>query len=326
MFLEAHDIRKEWNGQAVLNGISFTLKQGMRLGIAGETGSGKTSLLEILGGRGQADSGLVLFRGNKVPGTMEKLVPGHPGISYTSQHFELPPHYWIREILEYASDMNDQQRHRLYQICRIQHLLDRRTNQLSGGERQRVSLARELSSRPQLLLMDEPFSNLDAHHKRIMKDVLQDVSSQLGITQILVSHDAADLLPWADALMILKKGAVVQSGSSQEVYENPASLYVAGLLGEYNLVDPHSTVFASLPFGKKAGSDWLLRPEDIIATDKDPQFQAIVKQVEYRGHFAACRIDIQGEELIMYSRAGSLNPGDKTGVRILKVSPVDRHF
>lgn len=319
--LEAKGISKKWNQQVVLESVDIRLTRGMKMGIAGETGSGKTSLLEIIGGRGQADAGIVLFHGQKVPGIMEKLVPGHPGIAFLSQQFELPPHYWIHEILEYASEMSDEQRHQLYRICRIEHLLGRRTNQLSGGERQRVSLARELSARPQLLLMDEPFSNLDAHHKRVMKDVLDDISRQLGITQVLVSHDAADLLPWADELVIIRSGKIVQSGKPAILYNEPASLYVAGLLGEYNLLDPQLPAFAALPFEAGTHSHWLVRPEDIVpASGADRQLSGVVKNIEFRGHFSAYHLEINGEILVMYSLHSVLSIGDKIGLRILKTA------
>lgn len=318
--LEAKGISKNWNEQVVLKSVDIRLRKGMKMGIAGETGSGKTSLLEILGGRGQADGGIVLFNGEKVPGVMEKLVPGHKGIAFLSQQFELPPHYWIHEILEYASEMSEIQRHQLYKICRIDHLLQRRTNQLSGGERQRVALARELSARPQLLLMDEPFSNLDAHHKRVMKDVLDDISQQMGITQALVSHDAADLLPWADELMIMKNGETVQAGKPTVLYNEPNNLYVAGLLGEYNLLDPQLPAFAALPFEAGTHTQWMVRPEDILlATGSDRQLNAIVKDIEFRGFFYASHLEIHGETVLMYQFQPAFAIGDKIGVKVNRV-------
>ena len=321
--LEAKGISRKWNEQTVLESVDIQLHRGTKLGIAGETGSGKTSLLEILGGRGQADAGIVLFNGQKVPGTMEKLVPGHPGIAFLSQQSELPPHYWIHEIMEYASAMSDEQRRQLYRVCRVEHLLNRRTNQLSGGERQRIALARELSGQPKLLLMDEPFSNLDAHHKRIMKDVLNDISSALQITQMLVSHDATDLLPWADELLIMRNGSIVQSGKPAVLYNEPLNGYVAGLLGEYNLLDPRSAAFATLPFKAGVHSRWMVRPEDIVpASGSDRQLDTVVKNIGFRGHFTACQLDVKGETLIMYLHQPVLSIGDKIGVRIVKVREV----
>lgn len=318
--LSAQKVFKFIQAVPVLNGIDLEVNAGTRLGIAGETGSGKTSLLQILGGRGQADKGSVWMNGKKVPGTQEKLVPGHPGIAYLSQDFELAPHYYIHEILSYASEMPDTERFKLYEWCRIAHLLSRRTSQLSGGERQRVALARELSAKPQLLLMDEPFSNLDAFHRQIMKEVLADLSVEMSITQIMVSHEAQDLLPWADELHVLRNGKMIQQGKPQQLYHQPQNTYVAGLLGEYNLVDPQMPPFAGLPFAHEPGSKWLIRPEDIVpATGADRQLQGILKEVSFRGAFYACKIQVADQDLLIYLREPGLGLGERVGVRLGRV-------
>ena len=318
--LSAQQISKKINGEPVLVNINLSIRAGMRLGIAGETGSGKSSLLQILGGRGQADQGTVWMNEKKVPGIHEKLVPGHPGIAYLSQDFELPPHYYIHEILAYASDMPEAERFRLYEWCRIGHLLSRRTNQLSGGERQRVALARELSAKPELLLMDEPFSNLDAFHRQIMKEVLADLSREMNITQVMVSHEAQDLLPWADELIILHKGRLIQKGKPFQLYQQPDSSYVAGLLGEFNLVDPMKPAFAALPFEHKPSNKWLIRPEDIVpAAGTDRHLMATLKEISFRGAYYAGKIQVDDQDLLIYLREPVVGLGERLGVRIAKL-------
>jgi ABC-type sugar transport system ATPase subunit len=318
--LSAQQISKKINGEPVLVNINLSIRTGMRLGIAGETGSGKSSLLQILGGRGQADQGTVWMNEKKVPGIHEKLVPGHPGIAYLSQDFELPPHHYIHEILAYASEMPEAERFRLYEWCRIGHLLSRRTNQLSGGERQRVALARELSAKPELLLMDEPFSNLDAFHRQIMKEVLADLSREMNITQVMVSHEAQDLLPWADELIILHKGRLIQKGNPMQLYQQPENVYVAGLLGEFNLVDPMKPAFAALPFEYKTGSKWMIRPEDIkSASGTDRHLMAILKEISFRGAYYAAKIQVEDQDLLMYLHEPEMGLGEKLGVRIAKL-------
>jgi len=217
-------------------GISFTQKKGQNLAIAGETGSGKSTLLKIIGGLAEPSAGVVLFEGQRVLGPTERLVPGQPGIAYLSQHFELWHNYRVEEILSYANDMTPEESAELYAICHIDHLLGRRTDALSGGERQRIALARLLVRPPRLLLLDEPFSNLDMIHKDTLKRVIRNIGEQLGITCILVSHDPLDLMAWADEVLVLRDGGVEQQGPPERIYRQPINEYVAGLFGKYNLI------------------------------------------------------------------------------------------
>lgn len=128
----------------MLQNVGFRQRRFEKLAVAGETGSGKSTLLKIVAGLTQPGEGEVLFEGQKVRGPEEKLLPGHPGIAYLSQHFELRNSYRVEEELEYASKMPAEQSRHVYEVCRVAHLLKRWTNQLSGGERQRIALARLL--------------------------------------------------------------------------------------------------------------------------------------------------------------------------------------
>ena len=204
----------------------------------------------MIAGLVEVGSGEVLFEGSRVLGPLERLVPGQPGIAYLSQHFELWHNYRVEEVLSYANDLSVEESAELYGICHIDHLLARRTDQLSGGERQRIALARLLVKPPRLLLLDEPFSNLDMMHKDVLKRVIRNIGDKLGITCILVSHDPLDLMAWADEIIVLRDAGVVQRGAPEEVYRGPVDAYVAGLFGKYNLI------------GKT-----FVRPEDIRIVD-----------------------------------------------------------
>ena len=219
-----------------LGGVRFVQAKGRKLAVAGETGSGKTTLLKTIAGLAQPDQGEVLFEARRVLGPAEKLIPGHPGIAYLSQQFELPQHLRVEQVLEYANELPVEEAKVLFRLCRIDHLMKRKTHQLSGGEKQRIALAKLLIGSPRLLLLDEPFSNLDMIHKEILKFVIRDIGQRLDITCILVSHDPLDTLSWADEILIMKEGRVVQQGAPQEVYLRPENEYVAGLLGKYNLL------------------------------------------------------------------------------------------
>jgi iron(III) transport system ATP-binding protein len=188
---------------------------------------------------------MVRFKGEKVKGPEEQLLPGHKGIAYLLQHFELWNNYTIHEILHYNTQLSDKESSELFQICRIEHLLKRKTNQRSGGERQRVALAWLLITKPQLLVLAEPFSNLDYEHKQILKAILSDIEQYEKINFLLASHDANDVLPWAESVMVLQKGPLIQQATPHEVYYYPINEYTAALFGYYNVL-PSDIVPAQL--------------------------------------------------------------------------------
>ncbi|MEC5145558.1 ABC transporter ATP-binding protein [Chitinophaga sp. 212800010-3] len=310
-FLEVSHISKEQHGAYSLKDINFTIQQFQKVVIAGETGSGKSSLMKIIGGMGQADSGTVLFEGKKVKGALEVLIPGHPGTAYLSQHFELRNNYRVEEILSYANKLSEEEASEIYHICRISHLLKRKTDQLSGGEKQRIAMARLLISSPRLFLLDEPYSNLDMIHKGMLKNVIADIGEKLGITCMLISHDPMDILPWADLVIVMKDGEIVQMGTPQEIYRRPANAYVAGLFGKYNLVAPASAkAFAGLPGISLNGKHIFLRPEDLKITG--PGKNAItgkVAGIAYYGSFLEANVAIGNEVLTVRTDDEALAAG-----------------
>jgi ABC-type sugar transport system ATPase subunit len=290
--LTVKDISKQLPGGFTLAPISFEVPALRKIALAGETGSGKTTLLRIIGGLIQPDSGEVRLEGKKVKGPMEKLIPGHERIAYLSQHYELPNHYTVENILEYASKMPEHTAEQLYEICQITHLLKRKTDQLSGGEKQRIALARMLTTLPDLLLLDEPFSNADMLHKQRLKEVIRDIGEQLSITCILVSHDPLDSLSWADELLVLRDGKLIQRDNPLDIYHQPKNEYVAGLFGTYNLLP--SELFPRL----SAGAQIMIRPEQFIPTDQSEAIvSGIVKEVLFYGSFTELEVRIANRSL-----------------------------
>ena len=283
-FLNVSGISKKQGQSFSVKGINFTQEQFQKIAIAGETGSGKTTLLKMIAGLIQPDGGEVVFNGKKVLGPSEKLIPGHPAIAYLSQHFELRNNYRVEEELESRNLLTDKEADEIYTICRIRHLLKRKTDQLSGGERQRIVLARLLITSPELLLLDEPFSNLDAIHKNIIKSVIYDIGEQLKVTCIMALHDAPDILSWADTILIIKDGEVIQQGTPEQVFHQPVNEYCAGLLGEYNLID--TEIFPSMQGLIPAEKKLMLRPEDfIIVPPGENAVKGIIQKVLFWGSY-----------------------------------------
>jgi ABC-type sugar transport system ATPase subunit len=311
--LSIQHLAKKENNSYLLQDIHFTLTHGERIAIAGETGSGKTTLLKLIGGLLQPDEGAVFFEGQRVLGPWEKLIPGHPRIAYLSQHFELRNNYRVEEELESRNLLTAEEASRVYQLCRIDHLLKRKTTQLSGGERQRIVLAAWLTRSPDLLLLDEPYSNLDAHHRAIIRTVLQDVYEELHTNMILVSHEAADVLSWADRVLIVKDGQLVQDGSPASLYRYPDNEYVAGLLGPYNLISENT---AQTLWGRgwvNAGEKKILiRPEQLMLVNRDePHIKGRVKQVLYYGSHSMIIIQAGEQLLQVQSAISTLQAGDE---------------
>jgi ABC-type sugar transport system ATPase subunit len=285
--LTVSGITKKEKENYTVNRISFTQQPLQKVAMAGETGSGKTTLLKMIAGLVQPDAGEILFEQEKVLGPFEKLLPGHPLIAYLSQYFELRNNYRVEEELECKNLLSNEEANDLYAICRIQHLLKRKTDQLSGGEKQRIALARLLTTSPKLLLLDEPFSNLDAVHKGIIKSVIHDIGEKLKITCILVSHDPLDTLSWADTILVIKHGLVIQQDEPERVYKQPVNEYCAGLFGDYNLIDIKTAKsFASLPGIQLNGKQMLIRPEQInIATKNNGILSGTVQQTLFWGGY-----------------------------------------
>lgn len=311
-FLSVSHLSKKIQEATVVDGISFEQARFRKLAIAGETGSGKSSLLKMIAGLLQPDSGSIFFEGEKVMGPDFQLIHGHPGIAYLSQHYELRNNYRVGEWLEMGTRLPQAEADTLFEVCRISHLLSRKTHQLSGGEKQRIALARLLAGSPRLLLLDEPFSNLDPIHKQSLKEVLEALSSRLGISCILTSHDPLDTLSWADELMILRSGKLVQQGAPAVVYHHPENEYVAGLLGSYVLLTGEEWRLLggtdALPIVEE---QYLVRPEQFsIRKGDNCGVQGSIQQIRFWGSFVEIQVQIPGKTIPVKTMETDFAVGD----------------
>lgn len=309
--LNVSAITKKEGENYVVKNIHFVQKRFQKIAIAGATGSGKTTLLKIIAGLVQPDSGEVLLEGVRVKGPNEKLLPGHPQIAYLSQHFELRNHYRVEELLQMANKLSDTDAKAIFDVCRISHLLHRWSSELSGGERQRIALAKLLITSPKLLLLDEPFSNLDAIHKALLKKVISDIGEQLTISCLLVSHDPVDVLSWADEIMVLHDGHIVQRGSPEEVYRQPSGEYAAALFGKFNLLNEKLKQVFSYQGHKR-----FFRPEDFSINTNDEANGKVVCS-RFMGSFYEIEVEIQQSILLVHSKL-PFNKGDEVQVSLLR--------
>jgi ABC-type sugar transport system ATPase subunit len=312
--LQVIEISKVTGERVLLEQTSLTITSGSKIAIMGETGSGKSTLLKIMAGLIAPSSGEVRLNGKRLENPTEQLIPGHPKIAYLSQHFELRNNYRVIELLEMTAKLEADACSNIIDLCRISHLLQRKTHEISGGERQRIALARLLLGNPDLLLLDEPFSNLDMVNKLIVREVLQEISTTLHLTCVMVSHHPEDVLPWAETVIIMQKGRIIQKDTPQMVYNQPFNSYTASLTGLNNPLLPGEEELAQALRLNKNLPNWI-RPENLkIIQKEDAGANGLIQSVTFCGHFWLNRVNMGYRDLIVISEQSDFQVGQEVSV------------
>lgn len=234
------DLNKSFDGVQILNNINLKIKPGEFFSILGPSGCGKTTLLRILAGFIEPDSGVV-YLGDK---DITNLPPNLRSINTIFQKYALFPHLTVYENIAFplrikkkSSDYIDSEVKKMLKMIDLEEHADKKPNQLSGGQQQRVSIARALVNKPEVLLLDEPLSALDAKLRQNLLIELDNIHEEVGITFIFITHDQQEALSISDRIAIMNKGNVLQVGTPAEVYESPADMFVADFIGENNFID-----------------------------------------------------------------------------------------
>ncbi len=233
-------IKKAFGPVKVLHGVSLDIASGEFVSLLGASGCGKTTLLRIVAGLESVTSGSVQIGGRDVTA----LPPEKRDIAMMFQSYALLPHLSVAENVRFPLRMRrigtlEEQREKVreaLETVQLGHLAERRPHQLSGGQQQRVALARAIVSRPEILLLDEPLSNLDARLREDMQVELIEIHKRLGLTTLFVTHDQEEALSLSDRIVLLNKGAVEQEGGPREIYAHPATGYASSFLGAANLL------------------------------------------------------------------------------------------
>ena len=276
-FLTVRALSKHYGPVAALDDVSLDIRQNSRTAIVGPSGSGKSTLLRIIAGFEAADAGTVELDGAlMVDGP--NAVPAHKrGIGIVSQDGALFPHLSIADNIAFGLDRRMPDRNkRIHELMALigldPSMLERRPHQLSGGQQQRVALARALARQPRLMLLDEPFSALDTGLREQMRQAVTQILGDAGITAVLVTHDQAEALSFADQVALMRGGRLVQRGTPQDVYFRPADRETALFLGEALILPAKlddgmaSTPLGRLPVNKVEASgpaEIMLRPEQV---------------------------------------------------------------
>lgn len=240
-FLSIRHLSKSYDSHVALHDFSLELARGEFLSIVGESGSGKSTLLRMIAGLITQSGGEVLLEEKLIENPSQKLVPGYDEIKLIHQDYQLFPNSTVEEnisrpLLQYDAKYRAQRVNRLMSQLGLESYKDRLPRQLSGGQQQKVAIAQALAVEPEVLLLDEPFSHLDAIQKRKLIFELKELLKEMGTTVIFVTHDLDDALRLTDSLLILQKGKVVQKGNSKVLCEHPKSRYVARLFSPINQI------------------------------------------------------------------------------------------
>jgi multiple sugar transport system ATP-binding protein len=290
-----------------INNISFSINRGDIVAIIGESGSGKSTLLKCIYGLLKPDSGEVLFNGKKVKGPDEQLIPGNAEMKMVTQDFSLNIYAKVYDNIASMLSNTDVKAKEEKTLAMMEHLhitklKDKKIIELSGGEQQRVAIAKALISNTKVLLLDEPFSQVDSLLKNQLRADIKRLAKETGLTIILVSHDPTDGLFLADQLLILKQGQLLQHDQPENVYQNPSDLYTAKILG--NAVSLSKEEAEQLGI-KATKQNVVFYPEwvELKSTWNSRRFE--VKEVYYKGFYDELLLERNGVMI----RALQLNSG-----------------
>ncbi len=281
--LQVQNCSFAYDTKTVISNVSFTIEKGSNVAIIGESGCGKSTLLKLIYGLYDLEKGEIYWDTKPVLGPKFHLVPGMDAMKYLAQDFDLMPFITVAEnvgkfLSNIYPDEKKQRVRELLEMVEMTEFADIKAKYLSGGQQQRVALARVLALEPEVLLLDEPFSNIDSFRKGALRRNLFAYLKNKGITCIIATHDSIDALSFSDQTIVMKDGEIIAHDSSPKIYLKPESKYVASLYGEVNdipleLLEVNATHDQSI----------LVYSHELVLTEKS-KLHVTVKQSYYKGN------------------------------------------
>ena len=280
--LQVKNISFTYIENPVIENISFEIAKGQNVAVIGESGCGKSTLLKLMYGLYDLDNGEIHYDDKAILGPKYNLIPGEDYIKYLAQDFDLMPYITVEEnVGKFLSNIyKDKKKARVQELLEMVEMTEFakvKAKYLSGGQQQRVALARVLALEPEILLLDEPFSQIDSFRKNALRRNLFNYFKKKQITCVIATHDSTEALSFSDETIVLQNGKLTAKGSSRELYDNPPSYYVASLFGEVNelkqshftdVEDPDEILF--------------LYPHQLKVVEEG-KFKAVVKQCYFKG-------------------------------------------
>ncbi len=332
--LNVHNLTKRFHKAAppAVNGVSFNLEPGEIVALLGPSGCGKTTTLRLIAGFERPDAGEIALLGRTLVSATVDLPPEQRGIGFVFQEYALFPHLSVLENITFGLG-HLPRKERLERAREVMGLVgltvfqDRSPHQLSGGQQQRVALARALAPGSKLILLDEPFSSLDAGLRSSTRLEVRKILERSGATALMVTHDQEEAMAFADRLIVMRDGRVEQDGTPERVYMTPRTAFVASFLGRTNLIPARANgMIAHTPLGElrletpATGNVMLsIRPEDLelMPVDSVGGLSATVTAKEFKGHDMTFTLEADGLQLVVQADHTSLvRPGDRARVRL----------
>lgn len=329
--IELKQICKSFDDMTVLKNLDLTIEEEEFLTLLGPSGCGKTTILRIIGGFEEPDSGQVLFEGKDIT----KIPPHLRPINTVFQQYALFPHMNVEENVGFGLRMKgvnkEEIKKRVERMLKLVNLAGygkRRVDQLSGGQKQRIAIARALVNEPEVLLLDEPLGALDMKLRKEMQLELKRMQQELGITFIFVTHDQEEALTMSDRIVVMNEGVIQQMGDPKDIYDEPQNRFVADFIGDSNIVEGvmhadydvsfsgHRFVCVDKGFAPEEPVDIVLRPEDLELVA--PEQGMLIGKVEsclFRGVHYEMEIDVQGE-IYKSQSTKSMEVGALVGITI----------
>lgn len=325
--------------EKVVDDVSFTVNRHEIFALLGPSGCGKTTTLRMLAGFEKPDEGYVVLNNRTLVSSKIFTEPEERGIGFVFQDYALFPHLSVIRNVMFGLK-NIPRKHRgeraLEILCMmgLRDYKDRSPFELSGGQQQRVALARAIAPTPELILLDEPFSNLDAVLRQSTRDEVRALLKNAGMSALLVTHDQEEALSFADRIAVMNEGQIVQIGTPEEVYYRPKTKFVAQFLGTTNLISADAigatalTEFGRVNLDRPANGRVTLsiRPEHLTIEkpnkNRDNHLGEIISK-DFKGHDITYRIRIKARECLIHTdNRINFHPGDRVHVRPLETAVV----
>jgi iron(III) transport system ATP-binding protein len=329
--LQVKNLSKSFHrsGTPTVNNMSFELQSGQIVALLGPSGCGKTTTLRLIAGFERPDSGSISLEDSVLYGAGIDLPPERRGIGFVFQDYALFPHLSVLENVTFGlSSLNKTQRlARAREVLGMVGLLvfqDRLPSQLSGGQQQRVALARALAPRPKLILLDEPFSSLDANLRASTRLEVRRILEAFGATALLVTHDQEEAMSFADRVIVMRDGHIEQDGTPESVYGQPRTAFVANFLGRTNLIPARasgsvaSSVLGVIALKTPENGPVMLsvRPESLKLGDSG--LAAAVVAREFKGHDLTYTLEAGNVQLVVQTDVSQvLEVGELTFVKLV---------